>query len=149
MKKITAIAVAAAIVAMAGSAMAATTSAILDVNASVSSVCTASTVTSIDFGTLDPINDGATTLASSKTSAGVIQVKCTQGASYALSAPASATIANGGNTITYTPVLPSVPANDGLVAGRNYTIDASVAKAAYASAPAGAYTGTLTVTVTY
>jgi len=45
--------------------------------------------------------------------------------------------------------MPIVPANDGAVAGKSYTIDASVDKTAYATAPAGAYTGNLTVTVNY
>jgi spore coat protein U-like protein len=148
MKKLTAIAAAVAIVAMAGSAFAAQTSTNLSVSASVSAACAATTTTNIDFGALDPVNDPATTTASGKVSAGVINVKCTQGTSYALSTPATATIANGANNITYTPVY-SAAANSGLVAGVNHTIDASVAKAAYASAPVGAYAGTLTVTVTY
>jgi spore coat protein U-like protein len=148
MKKFLAIATTVAIVAMTGSAFAATTSTNLSVNASVSAACVAATTTNIDFGTLDPINDAATTLASGKTSAGLINVKCTQGTSYTLSTPATATIANGANSITYTPVY-SAAANSGLVAGTNHTIDASVDKTAYATAPAGAYTGTLTVTVTY
>ena len=148
MKKLISIAAAAALVAMAGSAFAAATTD-LTVSASVSAACTASTTTQIDFGALDPINDGATTLASAKTSAGKISVKCTQGTNYSITAPASATIANGANTIAYTPIMPAVGANEGVVAGKDYTIDASVAKVAYASAPAGAYSGSLTVTVTY
>ena len=149
MKKLLAIIAATAITTVAGTAMAATTSTDLTVKASVAAACTATTDTNIDFGALNPLTDSATTLASTKTSAGVIVVKCTQGTSYTLSAPATATIANGANTISYTPVMPIVPANDGAVAGKNYTIDASVAKVDYASAPAGAYTGNLTVTVTY
>lgn len=149
MKKILAIMAVAGITVCAGTAMAATTSTDLTVKASVLAACTATTTTNIDFGNLDPINDSATTLASSKTSAGVIQVKCTQGTGYTITAPATATIAKGADTISYTPVMPTVPANDGSVTGKNYTIDASVAKTAYASAPSGAYTGSLTVTVNY
>lgn len=152
MKKVSAFAAVAALMAMAGTAMAATTSTNLTVSASVAAACTATTATNIDFGALDPINDPATSSTATKAGAtrGEILVKCTQGANYTLTAPASATIANtGGDLITYTPVLPTVPANDGLVAGRNYMIDAQVNKTAYSAAPAGAYTGTLTVTVNY
>lgn len=152
MKKVLAIAAAASLLAMAGTAMAATTTTDLTVSASVSAACTATTTTNIDLGALDPINDPATSSTATKTGAtrGQILVKCTQGANYTLSAPSTATIANtGGDLITYTPIVPTVPVNDGLVAGRSYMIDAQVAKAAYAAAPAGAYTGNLTVTVTY
>jgi spore coat protein U-like protein len=149
MKKLLAIIAATAITTVAGTAMAATTSTDLTVKASVVAACKASTTTNIDFGNLDPINDAGTTLASSKTSAGKILVECTQGVNYTLTSPATATIANGANTIIYTPVMPTVPANDGAVAGKSYAIDASVDKTAYATAPAGAYTGNLTVTVNY
>jgi spore coat protein U-like protein len=150
MKKILAIITVAAITAMAGSAMAATTSTDLTVSASVSEVCTAVTNTNIDFGNLDPVGDPATTSTATKTGAtrGVINVKCTQGTGYKLSAPATATIANGGDTITYTPVVPLADFT-GIVAGTSHTIDATVDKSAYASVPTGAYAGTLTVTVTY
>lgn len=151
MKTLLAITAAVAITAMAGSAFAAdTTSANLNVKASVSSVCVAVAGTEINFGTLDPIDGPPITTASLATggTAGVINVKCTQDTGYTLSTPATATIANGATTIVYTPSY-SGATNSGTVAGADHTIDASVNKTAYATAPTGAYTGTLTVTVTY
>ena len=146
MKKLISIAAAAALLAFAGSAFAAATSTNLTVSASVAAACTASTTTQINFGALDPINGAAITNA-----AGAILVNCTQGTGYTLTAPATETIANThtGELISYTPSTPAVPANDGAVAGKPYVISASVAKTAYANAPAGAYSGTLTVTVNY
>ena len=144
MKKLLAIITAAAITAMAGTAMAAdTTSTNLTVNASVAAACTATTNTNIDFGALNPLTDPTTTLASSKTSAGEIVVKCTQGTNYTLSAPATATIANWGQTPSPIPLLFPLSLRMMVLLPVNpHTIDASVDKTAYASAPAGAYTGT-------
>ncbi|WP_284694548.1 spore coat protein U domain-containing protein [Geomonas sp. Red32] len=149
MKKLISVVTAAALVAFAGSAFAASTTATVSVSATVAASCTASTNTNISFGTLDPILDGATTTASSKSGAGQILVQCTQGTNYTFTAPGSVNMLNGTNTIAFTPVLPTIPANDGAVAGKTYTIDASVAKTAYASVPAGAYTGNLVVTINY
>ena len=150
MKKLMAIIAASAITAMAGTAMAATTTTDLSVSATVAEVCTATTNTNIDFGALNPLTDPATTSTATKTGAtrGVITVSCTEGTDYSLSAPATATIAYGTDTITYSPLVPGGTFT-GSVAGAPHTIDASVDKTAYAAAPAGAYTGTLTVTVTY
>jgi spore coat protein U-like protein len=150
MKKILAIITAAAITAMAGAAMAAETSTTLQVDADVLAVCTAVTDSNIDFGDLNPLNDSPTSNTATKTGAtrGQITVKCTDGTDYTLDAPSTATMAQGLDTITYTPILPS-SVSPGSVAGTQYYIDAEVNKTAYESVPTGAYTGTLTVTVTY
>ena len=151
MKKLLAIIAATAITTMAGTAMAATTTANLTVSAFVSEVCTAVKNQDINFGNLDPVDDPAITSTATKTGAtrGVINVKCTQGTLYTLAADASPTIANvGGDTIAYTPVVPTAEFT-GIVTGTSHTIDASVNKDAYADVPTGAYTGNLTVTVTY
>jgi spore coat protein U-like protein len=150
MKKLLAITAAAALMAMAGTAMAATTTTNLTVEANVLAACTATKNTDIDFGDLNPLTDPATSNTSTKAGAtrGQITVNCTAGTSYSLSGPASATMAQGMDTITYSPVIPTTSFT-GSVAGASHFIDAEVTKTAYASAPSGAYTGTLTVTVTY
>ncbi len=151
MKKVLAIIAAAAVLAMAGTAMAATTTTNLTVSATVDSVCTASTVTNIDFGTLNPLTDPATSNTATKTGAtrGEIRVACTAGTSYTFSADNAPvmTRSGGSETIAYTPVLPTPLA--GSVLGTTYNVDAQVQKTAYDAAPAGAYQGTLTVTLTY
>lgn len=151
MKKLLAITAAAAVIAMAGTAMAATTTTNLTVSAKVDSVCTASTVTNIDFGTLNPLTDPATSNTATKTGAtrGQISVACTAGTSYSFTADNAPVMTRtlGTETIAYTAVLPTPVA--GSVAGTTYYVDAEVQKTAYEAAPAGAYSGNLTVTVTY
>ncbi|HOP39443.1 MAG TPA: spore coat protein U domain-containing protein [Geobacteraceae bacterium] len=153
MKKILAILAAVGLMAAAGTAMAADSTDLL-VEAEVLAACSVETVDNIDFGDLDPINDPATTTASTAPtgSAGSVRVTCTNLTSYSLGAtPASPTMTlNGGGTnpIAYTPVFTAGPFTAGTSADIR-TIDATVAKTAYETAPAGAYSGQLTITVSY
>lgn len=151
MKKILALLAGAALMATAGTAMAAD-STTLTVEAEVLGVCSVVTDTNIDFGNLDPINDPANTTASSNGTAGSVIVTCTNGTSYSLLGP-TATVAmtldgGGSNPIEYTPTIPAGTFT-GSMSGVSHTIDATVEKTAYQSVPAGSYTGDLTITVSY
>lgn len=151
MKKLLAIAAVAALLAMAGTALAADSTTVT-VEATVLDACTVITDTNIDFGELDPIAGPATTTASSDGIAGVVTVTCTNGTPYSLSGPAAPVTMTlngaGSNPISYTPVVPT-GSFAGSMSGNNHTIDATVAKTAYANVPAGSYSGNLTITVTY
>lgn len=147
MKKIVSIAAAAAIVAMASTSFAATTSASLTTSATVLAACKATAGTSIAFGNLDPVNDPATKNATTK---GTVLVQCTEGTPYSFTYDAAAKMQVGGAGIA----IPVYPVADlapvpGTVAGTTYNVDAQVKLADYANAPAGAYTGTYTLTVNY
>lgn len=147
MKKIVSIAAAVAVVAMAGSAFAAATTASLTTNAVVLAACKATAGASISFGNLDPVNDPATKNASTK---GTVLVQCTEGTGYTFGYDNTATMQVGGAGVA----IPVYPVADlapvaGTVAGTTYNVDAQVKVADYASAPAGAYTGTYTLTVNY
>ena len=149
MKKIVSITAAVAVVAMAGSAFAAATTATLSTSATVLAACKATPGDTIDFGTLDPINDTLPTKnASTK---GTVTVQCTDGTAYGFAYDNAATMQVGGAGVAI-PVYPvaDLPAvNVGTVAGTTHSVDAQVKLADYSNAPAGAYTGTYTLTITY
>ncbi|NMC75664.1 MAG: fimbrial major subunit CsuA/B family protein [Geobacteraceae bacterium] len=151
MMKRGALTAAAVVFALAGTATAEqTTTTNLKVDAYVLEVCTVAKNTDINFGDLNPLADPATTYTNSKTGAtrGQITVNCTAGTGYTLSGPSSALMAQGSDTIAYSPIIPAGTFS-GSVTGTQHYIDASVNKSAYENVPTGAYTGTLTVTVTY
>jgi len=147
MKKLISMTAAAAVLVMAGSAFAAATSTSLTTSATVTAVCKATAGASIAFGTLDPVNDPATKNATTK---GTVQVQCTEGTAYtfAYDAAAKMQVGGAGVAIPIYPVADLVPVA-GTVAGTTYNVDAQVKVADYANAPAGAYTGTYTLTVNY
>jgi len=144
MKKLLAITAAAAVMAMAGTAMAATAE--LQVNATVRQVCTM-TGGSLNFGELDPTNP----VAVSKNSESVT-VTCTNGTAYTITsndgANASGTqkrLASGSNYIPYSITLP--PSASGTGAAQSVTITGAIAASAYATSPAGTYADTVVLTV--
>lgn len=141
MKKIIAMTAAAAVVTMAGSAFAAASSADLSTTATVLSACKATVGATIAFGALDPVNDGATKNAANK---GTVTVQCTQDTLYTFGYDAAATMQVGGVGVAI-PVysVEDLAPQAGTVAGTTYNVDAQVKLADYASAPAGAYTGTV------
>lgn len=147
MKKLVSIAAAAAVVAMAGSSFAASTSASLTTNATVLAACKATAAASIDFGALDPTIDPATKNAST---VGSVLVQCTEGTLYTFGYDAAAKMQVGGAGIAI-PVysVPTLVPQPGTIAGTTYSVDAQVKLADYASAPAGAYTGSYTLTINY
>ena len=150
MKKIVSIAAAVAVVAMAGSAFAAgSTTASLTTSATVLAACKATPGDTIDFGTLDPINDTLPT--KNAATKGTVTVQCTDGTAYGFAYDNAATMQVGGAGVAI-PVYPvaDLPAvNVGTVAGTTHSVDAQVKLADYANAPAGAYTGTYTLTINY
>lgn len=147
MKKIVSMAAAVALVAMAGSAFAASTSTSLSTTATVVAACKATPGNTIDFGSLDPVNDPATKNALTK---GSVTVQCTEGTPYTFAYDYTAKMQVGGAGVAI-PIYPveDLPAGAGTVAGTTYNVDAQVQLADYANAPAGAYTGTYTLTVNY
>lgn len=141
MKKILATAMAVAVMAAAGSAFAAN-SAIINVSATVTGTCMLAGPGTINFGALDPTNP----IAVSAASAG-ITVTCTNGTAYTLT-DASAngyTLVSGANNFPYS--VSYINAGVGTGAPVAVAITGDIAANAYATAPAGAYTDTITLSV--
>jgi spore coat protein U-like protein len=144
MKKLLAITAAAAVMAMAGTAMAA--DADLDVSATVLGVCTM-VGGSLDFGQLDPTNP----IAHSANSTGVT-VTCTNGTAYTITSNNGANasgsqkrLASGSNYIPYSITLPASTSGTG--AAQTVTIAGAIAAGAYTTSPAGTYTDTVVLSV--
>lgn len=71
------------------------------VTASVSSVCTISTTTNLDFGAYDPVNVNAAA-AKNETAPAVVSVSCTKGTAPTVDfAAASGTMTNGTDTLNF------------------------------------------------
>lgn len=107
----------------------------LTATATVQAVCNfATTTSSLSFGTIDPTGTGAITQSTS------IAYSCTAGTAPILTLPAGGTMTNGtgGN-------LPFSLANTD--SGTSIDITGTVAQADYQAAPAGAYSGTVTYTI--
>lgn len=149
MKRLLAITAAAAVMAMAGTAMAATAN--LEVTAEVVGVCTMTGGT-LDFGELNPTAPSNVTRNSSG-----VTVTCTYGTDYALSGDdgshASGTqkrLNNGGTTandfIAYSVTIPT--GGTGTGSAVPVTIAGNIASGAYATARAGTYSDTIELTVT-
>lgn len=125
--------------ALAATAMAAGT-ATLNVTATVQAICTvAGSPGSIDFGLIDPSNPGPI--------AGVVTsptVTCTNGTAFTVNKIANDyTMSQGGNNIVYS-VAGEIVDGNGTGAPVAILTGASVTQAQYGTAPAGAYTDTLT-----
>jgi spore coat protein U-like protein len=126
--------------ALAATAMAAGT-ATLNVTATVQAICTvAGSPGTIDFGSIDPSNPGPI--------AGVVTsptVTCTNGTAFTVDKTANTYTLDdgGGNTFTYT-VSGEIVDGNGTGAPVAILTGASVTQAQYGTAPAGAYTDTLT-----
>ncbi len=145
MKKLLALATAAATIAMAATTMAATAS--LSVTASVTNACSITGGT-LAFGSLDTLSAPAVTATSSG-----VTVTCTKGDSYTLAAgPGShytgsqAYLSNGTDTIPYSITVPTLSAGTG--SSQTIALTGSIASGAYSTASAGTYTDTVTLTVT-
>lgn len=161
MKKLIAVAMAIAIIAMAGVAMAANDTANVTVTASVVGTCKFTSGGTLAIGEL-PFNADGT--SAGKTYAQVedlvITYWCTKGAVYGLSDPAgsfknasverSRSLTLGTDTIAYT--LKITDQGRALTEPRatltNITLDAMVAAAAYNDYTAGTYTDSVTLTLT-
>ncbi len=147
MKKLLTITAAAAIVAMAGSAMAATGT--LAVSATIANACSVTGGT-LSFGALNTL----TAPLVSGTSAGVT-VTCTKSDPYTVvvntgvnNAGTQANLKNTSNTdvIPYSLTVPAVTPGTG--AAQTIAITGTIAAGTYFTASAGTYNDTVTITVT-
>ncbi|ABA89301.1 sigma-fimbria adhesin, putative [Syntrophotalea carbinolica DSM 2380] len=145
MKKIVAIALAAAFTVVAGTAMAADT-ADLDVTATVISSCSMTGGT-LAFGNLDPTNAVEVTASST-----AVTVTCTNGTAYTLSGDdgdhavaGQKYLDNGTSTIPYSVSIPAGGTGTGAAVG--VTIDGTIAANSYNTATAGTYTDTILLSV--
>lgn len=148
MKKVTVLAATAAILALAGSAMAATAS--LNVSANITAACSV-TGGNLDFGTLVP--GAGTPVTASSTG---VTVTCTNRDAYTVTvdngthaAGSQANLKNAANTdtIAYSLTLPVGP-YAGTGAAQPFSIGGTIAGNAYTTASAGTYNDTVTITVT-
>lgn len=149
MKKVLAIFAAAAVMAVAGTSMAATTGN-LAVSASVDASCSIQGGT-LPFGSLDAV---AAPAVGPTNSVGVT-VTCTNGTTYNVTRNDGANSSGGGvlrmkgpgatDFITYTLAMPAQGSGNG--AAQAIAITGSIASGTYAGATAGAYTDTVLLTV--
>jgi spore coat protein U-like protein len=153
MKKILAITAAVAVIAMAGSAFAASTTTTVAVSASITGACTVASAGSIAYGALDPLTGGAVSAVLTQP-----VVKCTNGLSVTITddkglheVGAQAYMSNGG-----TGTIPYTFSHAGTVTGLGSGTDLPIALSAvglvignYDSAPAGTYADTITLTLTF
>jgi spore coat protein U-like protein len=153
MKKLMTIVAAVAVVTMAGTAFAATQTTTVAVSANITGACTVASAGSIAYGALDPLAGGVVTAV-----VGQPVVHCTSGLAVAITddkglheVGAQAYMSNGAaGTIPYTFAYTAAQTGAGaatalpiaLTAGNLATVD-------YASAPAGTYADTITLTLTF
>lgn len=146
MKKLLVTASAMAIVAMAGTAMAAG-SATLNVTATVTGTCTMAGPGTLNFGLLDPTVGGASAAANSSG----ITITCSNGTPYSVVA-ASANggvlkdVTTGANTIAYGLTLPPNGIGTGVAVA--YNVAGSIAAGGFFAKPADIYTDTVTLNIT-
>jgi spore coat protein U-like protein len=132
--------------------MAASTTHTLNVSASVNGVCRFDVAgpTALAFGAIDP------TSASAATATANVTFKCTNGTTSAITKAGANDsgghrLKNGTNFLPYTAAMTGdAQAGTGFAVGqeKTVTIDGSIAPADFQNAPAGAYTDTLTLTIT-
>ena len=146
MKRMQLVVMAAAMLLMAGTAMAAG-SATLNVTASVLGTCTMAGPGTLNFGVLDPAVAGASATANS---AG-ITITCSNGTPYTVTTAS----ANGGllmagaNSFPYSLTLPGGGSGIGTgVAGAAYTVAGNIAAGAFFGKVADVYTDTVTLNIT-
>lgn len=146
MKKLLSITLSAAIVALAGTAMAAG-NATLNVSATVNGTCSIAGPGTLNFGLLDPTAAGASAAGNS---AG-ITITCSNGTPYSV---ASASL-NGGvlkdattgaQSIPYSLTLP--PNSTGTGVAVAYNVAGNIAAGAFFGKPADVYTDTVTLSIT-
>lgn len=143
MKSIRTLIIAVALVAIASTTFAAGT-ATLTINANVLPTCSfVAAGTTMTFAPIDP-----TSLVDA-TAQATINFNCSTGVAYAFTNPATASIANGPDTMTVDLVYTDGTAVPGTGSGvdETLTIDGTITVANFTGKPAGAYTGTATLTV--
>ncbi len=146
MKKLLAVITAAAIVAMAGSAMAATAN--LSVSAHITAACSVTGGT-LNFGELDALAAPLVTA----TSTGV-SVTCTKNANYSVGTDhglhssgggTQANLSNGTDSIPYSVSVGTLPAADGTA--HSVTLSGTIAATSYTGVSSGTYNDTMVITV--
>jgi spore coat protein U-like protein len=138
MKKI--LVLAAAIALVSSSAFAAG-SATLTVSATVTDTCTITGGT-LGFGALDPLVSAAV----GPVAAAGVTVTCSNGTAFTVTDDAAANpLANGASTIPFT--LAHAGSGTGTGVAAPYAINGNIAAGSYATALAGAYTSTVTLSV--
>jgi len=149
MKKLLAIAAAAAIMATAGTAMAVNT-ADLSVTATVSNVCSVSSIGSMSFPALDPTNPVQVTATTT------MGVTCTNGMAYNVktgtglhSSGTQANLQMGSSSADRIPYSVSGPTGGGTGSGalQSLTLTGTIAANTYNTASTGTYTDTMVITV--
>jgi spore coat protein U domain-containing protein, fimbrial subunit CupE1/2/3/6 len=152
MKKLIAI-TAVAIVAMAGSAFAATQTTTVAVSATITGACTVTSAGSIAYNSLDPLTGGVVTPTVTQP-----VVHCTNGLGVAVTddlglheVGAQAYMSNGATgTIPYTFGYAASPTGAGSATPLAINLTgANLATVDYATAPAGTYADTITLTLTF
>ncbi|AMV72845.1 hypothetical protein DBW_2516 [Desulfuromonas sp. DDH964] len=142
--KLAALALALTGIFAAGNAMAASQNATVDVSATVLATCKVNSGGALDFGTLDPVNDTGTKSATATSPS----ITCTSGASFTVGDNSDTyLLTDGTNSFSYSMTFPA--SGSGTGTAQALAITGSVAATDYASAPAGAYTDTVTLTITY
>lgn len=142
--KLAALALALTGIFAAGNALAASQDATVNVSATVQATCKVNSGGSLDFGTLDPVNDTGTTSATATNPS----ITCTNGTGFTVGDNSAAyKLTSGSNSFGYSMTFPA--SGTGTGAAQDLAITGSVAATAYASAPAGSYTDTVTLTVNY
>lgn len=140
MKKLLSISAAVAIVAMAGTALAAG-SASLTVQANIVAACSVSAPTALNFGALDASAPGATATGNT-----TIDVNCTKGTTPTLTASATPTLSNGTDNIAYTLTFGAVAPSTGVT--QNVAVTGDIAAGDFFLKSPGAYAATATIDVT-
>ena len=140
------------VLAMAGGASAGSKDGAIPVSATVATNCTISGG-SIDFGTVDAVTDAggksATVIAPT--------IKCTKGASVGVTDDGGThfsttpRMSDGTNFLAYTVSYDTPLTGDGIKTdiGNSLNLTASLAAGALDDVPAGSYSDTLTITITY
>jgi spore coat protein U-like protein len=145
MKKMQLIVMAAALLLMAGTAMAASGTATLNVSAAVKGTC------SMTGGTLTfPLLDPSTAPAVSATSTGT-SITCSNGTPYTVAASSAngGLLKNAANTASFAYTY-SLPANGtGTGAAVAYDVLGNIAAGVYSAAPADVYNDTVTLTFSF
>lgn len=144
MKKMQLIVMAAAMLLMAGTAMAAN-SATLNVTASVLGTCSITGTGTLNFGLLDPVLAPLVNATSSG-----LSINCSNGTPYAVTSSLGVTglgtLSDGTNSFNYTLTLP--PGGTGTGVAVPYNVTGLIAAGAYAGMPANIYNSTVTLNIT-
>jgi len=133
----------------AGNAMAVDTT--VNVSATVTDACIATTTQDITIGAIDPTTTTGTISSASHpgSTPGQINVVCTAGMVVNFSGPGGSVPLTGttnGDIMNVVPILPAGPATPGIT-GANYTVNATVDQSEYTGVSADTYNGSFVVTV--